>query len=377
MKSAHFSILCLVGCHTATAQAPVDASVPADFAHSSTADLTATPVDGSGSPTDSGGGGGDGGGNYRYSQITTHTAAGHDLLYFSGFVYAVDYGTDIVYAIDPTTRGLATSIAVSKSPHHLFSDDHNLYVLNVMAFDLQTDYFLSVVDPSTNTVTHSIKPKTFMQGSDPNNYPTSQGPMGGCALNGSLYVDFPTNAIPDVLPIVVGSWSTSPLWAAGSGPADITAADGKLFIIQGRVIFDPDDDAIMVTQPDGTQLQMLETGGALQDIITANGKVWASRAGQNGMPHELLVIDPATYDIQHVTVGAGAFQMASMNGKVYVACTDDNSINVVDASSLTVVAQIPLGGYEPAITKPRGVAVSPAGDVYVESNGQIGVLVEQ
>lgn len=78
-----------------------------------------------------------------------------------------------------------------------------------------------------------------------------------------------------------------------------------------------------------------------------------------------------------VSVGAGAHSVAvSPNGReIWVTCTRDNTISVIDAYNLDILRNIDLGDVD---YRPMGIAFTPDGNhVYVtfESMGRVGVFV--
>jgi YVTN family beta-propeller protein len=64
------------------------------------------------------------------------------------------------------------------------------------------------------------------------------------------------------------------------------------------------------------------------------------------------------------------FAVAPDSGRIYVAVPDENAISVIDASSLTVISIVPVGGF------PRGIAVHPEGSAVYAANydGTVSVI---
>jgi hypothetical protein len=285
----------------------------------------------------------------------------------------VSSATDEVLVFDAVTGAARTTIAVGRVPGKLASDGALLFVVNRLARELGEAY-VSIVDPGTDTVVDTLDVAVKIEGSDPDNYPMTNFPWDATALDGTLYVDFPTNAIPNVRPVAIATRAEGVGWAAGSGPGDLRAAGGKIFVVQGRVISNSDDDALAVYATTGALLQTLETGGRLHDVVEAGGKIWVALAPGSGAGDALVVVDVATLAHRQVAVGAGPYGLAVHHGHVYAMCQYANQVDVVDAASEQLVDSIPLDGLTPAVVNGRGLAVTEAGDLVVEADGMVALL---
>ena len=75
------------------------------------------------------------------------------------------------------------------------------------------------------------------------------------------------------------------------------------------------------------------------------------------------------------------YQLAIAGTRIYTACQIGSAsgpeVDAIDIASEALVEQIPLSGFSPTITNPRGIAVTPRGDVFLESDGMLSVLVKQ
>ncbi|MFH1811770.1 MAG: hypothetical protein ABIJ09_23730 [Pseudomonadota bacterium] len=305
--------------------------------------------------------------------LASYTDTQHAVLSIGDAIYAVDSANDQVRVFDAVSGAPRSSIAVGRVPGKLATDGTLLFVVNRMARELGEPY-VSIVDLATEQVIDTLDVSVKTEGSDPDNYPMTNFPWDACVADGVLYVDFPTNAIPDLRPVTIASRTEAVSWAAGSGPGDLRAAGGKVFVVQGRAISNPDDDALAVYDLAGQLLTTLETGGRLHDLVEAGGKVWVAHAPASGSGDELVVVDVDTLARRSVAVGAGPYGLATHQGRVYVMCQYAGRVDVVDATSEQVVEQIALDGLSPPVVDARGIAVTSSGDLVLEAEGMIGLV---
>jgi YVTN family beta-propeller protein len=148
----------------------------------------------------------------------------------------------------------------------------------------------------------------------------------------------------------------------------------RLVVTLGRAILNANDDGVAVFDKSGAPLKTFETGGMLHDAVAVGGKVWVAHS-PTGAPGWLDVIDPVALTTTKVNVGNGPYGLTTLGNLLYVMCQYDNTVVVVDTTSGAVVETIPLSGFSPAIVNARELAVSPAKDVYIESDGMISVVL--
>ena len=235
--------------------------------------------------------------------LAQYTDVGHGLGYAAGFVYAVNYTDDTVHVFDTTRYLQVKTLPVGTGPTRVVTDGTLVFVVNTMR-DLGSAY-ITVIDPASNEVVKAADRRGEAGGQRSGQLPLDRFPWDACALDGRLYVTYPTNAEPDVLRVDIGdAWTEYPLWAAGSGPSFSPAGD-SLYVVNGRGIADPNDDAVLLFQPDGTLVTTYETGGGLKAATTAGGKVWIwlqhRPRAQRGARVRAGTTDPPTA----VPVGAG------------------------------------------------------------------------
>ncbi|MFO0727862.1 MAG: hypothetical protein U1E65_29050 [Myxococcota bacterium] len=313
-------------------------------------------------------------GGRRFQVIDRYDDRGHGLLFQSGKLYSVNSAADVVYVYDGLSFTKTATIPVGALPLRLVSDGRYLYCLNAMARDAG-DAFLSIIDPATDRVVASLSVEEKQEGSDPDNYPWTNFPAGLAVLDGALYITFPTNAEPDILRVDIGgAWRQHPLFPAGSGPDDLAAAQGRLFVINMRALLNPADDVLLVLGTDGSPVRTLDTGGGLKSIRAVDGRVLLTRAFPNSAGGELMEIDPITTATRSVEACPGAFGIAEAGGPIWVSCPSAKLLRSYDRATLAPLERIDLSAYQPSIEFPRGIAVSPRGDLFLESDQMISVL---
>ncbi|MFZ3493282.1 YncE family protein [Streptomyces sp. 5.8] len=124
-------------------------------------------------------------------------------------------------------------------------------------------------------------------------------------------------------------------------------------------VIDPATDGIIATLPVG-----LQPTGIVVDALRR--RVYVANSGTD----TVSVIDIATGGVAHVNVAAGPMGVTvDSRGNVYVT-QFDGTVNVVDATSGSVSATIPVG------SQPKGLAFEPHSDrVYVVNSGDATVSV--
>ena len=92
----------------------------------------------------------------------------------------------------------------------------------------------------------------------------------------------------------------------------------------------------------------------------------------------VLVYDPNTLDLTNsVDVGQRPFGMALLNGHVYAGNFNSNSVSVINAATLTVVATIDLNAGPNCGTQPTHIAANPSTNklyVALHGSGRVAVL---
>jgi DNA-binding beta-propeller fold protein YncE len=282
-------------------------------------------------------------------------------------VYATSIYDNTVRMFDADTHAAMGTIAVGRGPMALAVDGSRLYVANQWAQD-DGDAYVSVIDTTSHTVTGSLGVSTKAEGPDPNNYPTTGFPQGIAVMNGRLYVTFPTNAQPDLIPVDVGTWQEHTMIPAGSGPWHLAGVGSELVVPNEGGIGDPTDDAILEIDPaSGKVLAKHATPGFIGEAASAGGKGWVARAMPGETTGLVMVVDPATHALRSVTVGQGPEAVTTDGTNVYVACRQAQRIDVIDPATETVVDTIDLKATVPPIPDPRGLTVTPSGAIYVRT----------
>ncbi len=307
-----------------------------------------------------------------WSQLLAYTDALHAMKYVGGFVYAVDSAADSVEVWNASTHAHVTTIPVGHVPGDLATDGTYLYVANMLAREFGDDY-LSVIDPASQTVIATSQVTELDWGNDPDNDPVTNFPTNVTVLGHEIYVVFPANAVPGLIPVAVGSLDEDTYQAAGSAPANLAGIGDLLVITNLKALGNFTDDDIRIQRTDGTLLQTLETGGKLHDAITIEDRVWVAHAPLSA-PGDLLVIDPTTGDIEHVATAAGTYGLASSGGLIYVTCTDAARVQTFDTKTHTLVEDVDLAAVAPMVVNARGISAAPNGDIYLESDGMISLL---
>jgi len=307
--------------------------------------------------------------------VAQYTDVGHGLAYANGFVYSVNYTEDSVWVFDAKTFKTVKKLPVGLGPGRLAVAEPYVFVVNMMASD-PGDAYVSVIDTRSNTVTKSLTVSQKQQGGDPDNYPMTSFPWAAHPVGKSLFVTFPTNAEPDVLPVEIGTWTEQPLWAAGSGPGSLAGVGDRIAVVNGRGITSADDDAVLLYSTTGQLLKTLETSGRLHESIVVGDKIVVARAPSDHAKGELVVIDPSSLSYDAIPTCSGPVGVASNGGStVFTACQWARRVDEVDIAARTVKSSIDLTTVTPAVTNPRGIAVTPAGDVWIESDGLISAFV--
>jgi len=113
----------------------------------------------------------------------------------------------------------------------------------------------------------------------------------------------------------------------------------------------------------------------------ADGRVFASRTPTGATYGEVVAIDTDTLARRAIQVCVKPYQLAVSGTRLYTACQIGTAtgpeVDVIDLPTETVVERIPLSAYTPALVNPRGIAVTPRGDVFLESDGLLSVLIRQ
>jgi hypothetical protein len=310
-----------------------------------------------------------------FAELAHYTDALHAMLYLRGFVYAVHSSADSVEVFDAGTRTALPAIGVGHVPGDLATDGSRLLVANMTARDAGDDY-LSIIDPATQSVVARATVSELVWGSDPDNYPWTNFPSNVTVVGSRAYVVFPTNAVPGLVPVdVAGSSPVEQTYqAAGSGPGNLAGIGNRLVITNIRAIANFDDDELRLQDLDGSNVNTIVVGGKLHDARVVGDRVWVARGPADGSAGDLLVVDPATDSVEHVATAPGAYGLATANGLVYVTCTGANRVQVFDAGTRALVEDIDLGTLAPTVINARGIAATPDGDIFLESDGLISAL---
>ena len=345
------------GCGSSRAGAGADAS-------GSGGDATATDTADSGpytAPT-----------NWR--MLLSYSDSQHGIIYSAGKVYAVHAGgSNLVEVIDADTYATGTQITVGPTPTVLATDGRYVFSANILAVN-PGDAYMSVIDTHTDTVVHSGTVSTQDEGLGDNN-PTTNFPIdiGVARHAGAGRVPHQRDK-PDMLAgYDIGTWTEHAMWNAGSGPGELSSAGGIVALNNDKAIGNPNDDAVELYQPNGTFITELATSGILHWSVAVGSKVFVARELQSG-PGQLLVIDPVAETFHALTTEEGPYGVASANGLVYTVCTRGLTVDVFDATTEAQVTSIDLATVAPLVVNPRGIAVSPRGDIYLESDNMISVL---
>jgi hypothetical protein len=308
-----------------------------------------------------------------YQQLLAYTDAMHAMQYEGGFVYAVSSAANQVEAFDATTRAHVATVPVGNIPADLATDGHYVYVANMTARDAG-DPYLSVIDPASQTVVSEAHVSELVWGDDPDNYPWTNFPTNVAVVGGQAYVVFPTNAVPGVVPVDLGTLHEHTYQPAGSAPANLAGVGDRIVMVNLLALGNFTDDELRIQDTDGSNVQTITTGGKLHDARTVGDRVWVAHAPTGGVPGELLVVDPATGDMDHVPTAEGVYGIATAGGLVYVTCTDADRVQVYDATTYALVEDIDLSTLAPSVVNARGIAASPSGDIFIESDGMISAL---
>ena len=207
-------------------------------------------------------------------------------------IFVTNYGDGNVSVIDPTTNTVTTTITVGIGPIGMAYDGTNIYVTNLESSNV------SVIDPTTNTVT-----ATITVGDDPR-YVASTGDLIFVTNYGDgnvSVIDPTTNTVIDTIATAISPFATA---------------------------------------FDGTSIYVTHT--AL---------------------NEVSVIDPTTNAvIDTISVGAWPIGLAFDGTYIYVTSLDDDKVSVIDPTTNTVTTTISVGD------RPFGVAFDGT-NVYVANSG--------
>jgi YVTN family beta-propeller protein len=234
---------------------------------------------------------------------------------------------------------------------------------------------LSVIDPSSNTIVHTIDIGPGYDG-QLGLAVSATGPAAGDIYvtdpdTGTLSVIDPsTNAIVDT--ISIGPGENGPLGVAVS-PTGPEAGDIYATPYEGDTVsvIDPSTNTIAHTiEIDGSET----TAVAISPTGPDAGDIYVGDLGGVG-GGEVSVIDPSTNTVVH-TINLGAIPIGLTvsptgpeAGDIYVIDNSgDDAVSVIDPSTNAIVHTIDVGG------QPDQLAISTtgpdAGDIYVTLNGQ-------
>ena len=238
---------------------------------------------------------------------------------------------------------------------------------------------VSVIDPSSNTVVHTIDIGPGYDGQ----LGLAISPTGPEA--GDIYVTDPDTGTLSVIDassntvvhtIDIGPGENGPLGVAVS-PTGPEAGDIYVTPYNGDTVsvIDPSTNTIAHTVEiaggETTAVAISPTGPEAGDIYVGD---------LGGVGGEVSVIDPSTNNVVHtINLGAAPIGLAVSPtgpeaGDIYVIDNSgDDFVSVIDPSTNTVVHTIDVGG------QPDQLAISPtgpeAGDIYVTLNGQCGTCM--
>jgi hypothetical protein len=300
--------------------------------------------------------------------VATYKDFSPGLAYANGRVYSTSQYEQVLRVLDGKTGQDAGTVAVGRGPNRVLAEGDRLYVVNQWAQDLG-DPFVSVVDttPTGARVVRSLRVAIKREGSDPDNYPTTGFPTDVAVMDGKLFAAFPTNPIPNILPVTLSRWSEGRMFAAGSGPWRLAGVDGSLVVVNARGMGDPTDDAIAVLGPDGELRTRFETEGHLRDVVAVNGKGWVSRSLPDKEVGLVHVVDPRALTVGEIKVCKDPGGMTVVGTRIYVTCRAGRRVDVLDTATESVVDSIDLANLDPATASPRAVVVTDDGDLFVKS----------
>lgn len=322
-------------------------------------------------------------GPWRLVRVDDQNDSGHMLMYTHGHVFSPTYSGRTVDVYDARTYARVAQIPAGRGAGHLSTNGTHIFVSNRMAADLGVEAYLTVIDPVSLKVVRELVTSEHPEGVDELNLPTTQLPWATATLGDKLYGVFPTNFQLNVMPVRLVDWKEGTFVRGGSGASQLVGAAGRLFVINKRAIFDPKDDALMVLDPEGREIATLETGGSIFDLQEAGGRVWLTRQVEGAAEGEWLVVEPQTLkwhtvpvvrEPQHIAVQSAT---ASANGKVWTVGKSTLRVQAFDQTTEQRVEDIDLAAFELKLVKPRGLAVTPDGDVFIESEGAIAVLTRR
>lgn len=303
--------------------------------------------------------------------IAQYTDAGHGLAVAAGKIWSVDYTNDTVRVFDARTFAHVGDVSVGSGPSRIEVSGSYVFVVNVMASEAG-DPYVTVLDARTNTLVHQLEVSEKHQGDDPMNYPWTNYPWDARAVGDRLFVTFPTNAEPNVMPIEIGTWKESSFFSAGSGPEAIAGAADRVAVVNGRNMFSGADDAVLVYASNGALLATLETGGRLHEAVNVGDKVVFAKAPDDHTKGSLVVVDPQKLSYEEIETCGGPVGLAVQGTTVYAACQWDHHVRAHDIASKKQTFDFDLGAN---VQNPRGIAVTETGDVVVEADGVVGVVV--
>jgi YVTN family beta-propeller protein len=229
-----------------------------------------------------------------------------------------------VKVIDPATQAVIATIPVPDNPSRVAVDPSGAHVYTAN-FEARS---MSVIDASTNAVTDTIP------------LPNRPADLDVDPAGASVYV-----SLPDLQEIVRID-SASKIVAATSGPLQIS---GPIFAAPGGVLYAAAvEDLATLT---ASTLAPQSTTAACFGL-----RVVLAVAVDPATGHAFFTCGPKNFDpagtvgqLGGGSVGAGtipaSISITPAGGKVYVTNTDDGTVSVVDAASMTVTATIPVGRF--------------------------------
>jgi YVTN family beta-propeller protein len=234
------------------------------------------------------------------SNIDTRPLLGpHDVTFVNGKLWFTAEGTKSVGRYDPATGKLEWSMGTGQDRTHMIhvtADGKRIYTTNISSgtVSILTD---TLIQPGRNAPPNARPREDWMQ----TVIPTARGSEGF-----------------DVLP------NGNELWTAASEDGSITIIDP----LQKKLISKID----------------AKVQGANRLKFTVDGKLAFISSLQTG---ELTVFDVSTRkEIKRLKIGRGAagILMDPTGARVFVACSPDNYVAVIDLKTLEVTRKIDVGG---------------------------------
>lgn len=295
-----------------------------------------------------------------------------------GSVFASSVHEKSIRVYNAATAEFTGNVKVGNGPYRLVSDDDRVYVVNQWARE-EGDVYLSVVDAKTKKVVRTLEVSEKQVGDDPMNYPWTNFPQDVAVQKDQLFVSFPTNSEPNIMTIDRKSWQEKKFIPAGHGPWRLTASKNSLIIVNELNMFDPSQNEVIETDFLGNVLSTHKTPGHFGQVIMANGKAWIAQSSPERDTGAILIIDPVTHEMRKIAVGRGPEGLAFAGERIYVACSSERRIDVIDVNSELVVETIDLSKTDPVIESPRGLAVTASGMIFLrsmdpESNRNLGKI---